>query len=65
MKEEMIEEIMEYADGIETEEEMYELCDEMESRWRYRKIEYRIIEDAIEEFKKEFFETFKEEFGIA
>lgn len=53
MKEEMLEEIIEYADGLETEEELLELCNEMEERWMYRRIEYKTIEAVIEAFKEE------------
>lgn len=53
MKEEMLEEIIEYADGLETEEELLELCNEMEERWMYRRIEYKTIETVIETFKEE------------
>lgn len=53
MKEEMLEEIIEYSDGLETEEELLELCNEMEERWMYRRIEYKTIEAVIEAFKEE------------
>lgn len=53
MKEELFEEIMEYAEGLETEEELYELIEEMETRWRIRKIYWGVIESVIDDFKDE------------
>ena len=53
MKEELFEEIMEYAEGLETEEELYELIEEMETRWRIRKIFWGAVESAIDDFKDE------------
>lgn len=61
MREEMLEEIKDWAmeEEIETEEEVLALCEEMEDRWRYRygKAQYRVIESVLEEFKEEFFEV--------
>jgi len=51
MKEEMLEEIVEYAEGIE-EEEIEELIEDMEKRWRIRRIDWETIEEVIEEFKQ-------------
>lgn len=46
------EEINEMAEGLEYEE-LKELCEEMENRWFYRRINYRSIEEVIENFKEE------------
>lgn len=46
------EEINEMAEGLEYEE-LEELCEEMENRWFYRRINYRSIEEVIENFKEE------------
>lgn len=53
MVEELFEEIMEYAEGLETEEKLYELIEEMENRWRIRKIFYGYVEMAVDNFKDE------------
>lgn len=51
MKEEMLEEIIEYAEGIE-KEEIEELIEDMEQRWRIRKIDWEVIEEVVEEFRQ-------------
>ena len=52
MKEEMFEEIMEYAEGLEVEE-LEELIEEMEQRWRIRRIDWELIEEVENDFRNE------------
>lgn len=54
MNEELFDEIMEYADGLETEEELEELIEDMEKRWKIRKIDYSEIEVVIDVFREEY-----------
>jgi hypothetical protein len=54
MMEEMYEEIREYAEGLETEEELYELIEDMEQRWRIRGIFWMAIDSVIDDFKDDF-----------
>lgn len=53
MREQMFEEIMEYADGAETIEEIEEVIEDMEKRWRIRRIEWEDIEAVTNDFRNE------------
>ena len=53
LKEMMFEEIMEYAEDAETTEEINEVIEDVEKRWRCRKIKYEIVEEVIDNFKAE------------
>lgn len=49
---ELFEEIMEYAEDLETEEELYELIEDMENRYRARHLAWCRVDNVIERFKE-------------